>query len=102
MQVAVAVQRGHLTDVAGRQLRARRFDVAGRKCLAVAVGQLDAVLFAMQLDQPIAQLVVPVTHDVHQFGFEQGRIHDHALALARTDQQMKLRQWRLADLHRGI
>ncbi len=90
---------------AGRHLHVRRgdmrgdfLDVAGRQRAAVARGELEALVFAMTLHQRIAQVVVPVAHDVHDLRLEIGDVVAGLVARLRPHDQMQHRQRRLADL----
>ena len=99
--VGVAQARGHL-DIGGGDVRRDFLDVADRQRAAEARRELEAFVLAVLLHERVAQLVVPVAHDLRDLAFELGGVVAGLVAGLRAHDQMQVRQRRFADLDRRI
>src|SRR3546814_1862134 len=73
-----------------------------RQRATVARGERQAFAFVVRGNQRVAQVVVPVAHDVGQLGLERGLVELDHLARTRAHEHVQLRQRRFAHLQVGV
>src|SRR5581483_9446889 len=100
--VVRVLQAGRGLDVGGGDVRADVLDVARGQRTPVASGELQALLLAVLLHEDVAQLVVPVAHDVRDLVLEVGDVVLRLLAVLGPDHDVQARERGLADEHRRV
>ena len=106
-QIVLRRERCDLFDVVGGDRGGYLFDVTGRQCAAILVGERQPAFLAVTRHQLVAQIVLPVAHDrrelrVDLLRVDPGRIRFDRLALPRTHQHVQLRERGIAQLDGGI
>ena len=101
-QVVRAAQRGQVVHVVGCHFRRHFLDVAGRQGAAVTGRQREAAALAVTGDQRLAQVVLPVAQQMGQPRFQTGGVDVHLGAGFGPDDEVDLRQRRLAEQHAAV
>ena len=101
VDVVIGIQYGQRTHVGRSDLGGHLLDISGRQGPRL-VRQRDALLLTHLTDQFLAQLVVPVAHDIDDLAFKISGIVFGVIAGLGSDDQMQVRQRGFANLDRGV
>ena len=102
-QILRAGQCRDVFHVVGGDVWADIFDITCRQGIAIAGREPQAGLLTVARYQTFTQLIAPIAHDFCQPSFQRRQVNrDLVMTLAGANDDVHLRQRRIADLHIGI